>query len=98
MIIGKFFSGFLHVLTGIFAIATLILMLVWYINNAVGGILLQGDALSWVLRLKNYLTLATIFCAGIDFTLKRNIVFAIIFACIVVAVALFMVYTDVAIV
>ncbi len=97
MIIGRFFSGVLNVLCGIFAIATLVLMLVWYINNSLGGILLNADALATVERFRNYFMLATIFCAGIGFTLRRNIILAIVFAVIVAAVALFMVYTDVAV-
>ena len=46
-------------------------------------------------RFRNYFTLATIFCAGIEFTLKRNVILAVVFAVIVVAVAAFMIYSDV---
>ncbi len=96
MIVGRLINKVLNIFTGLFAISTLVLMLVWYINHVSGGLILSADgALATVERLRNYFTLATIFCAGTEFTLKRNIILAIIFACIVVAVALFMIYTDV---
>lgn len=78
--------------------ATLILMLIWCINTAFGGNLLPVAAAANVEKFKNYFTLATIFCGGIEFTLKRNIVFACIFAVIVVAVAAFMLYSDFAVI
>ncbi len=99
MIVGRLLNKIINVFTGLFAIATLILMLVGYINsallNAVGYGFLPAAAALNIERFRNYFTLATIFCAGIEFTLKRNIVFAIIFACIVAAVAGFMIYSDV---
>lgn len=94
MVVGRVLNKFINIFTGLFAIATLILMLVWYINNAFGGFL-PASAVHSVEVARNYLTLATIFCAGIEFTLKRSAVFAVIFACIVVAVAIFMIYSDV---
>ncbi len=94
MIIGRLLNKIINIFTGLFAIATLVLMLVWYINNACGGFL-NPSALATVERSRNYFTLATIFCAGIEFTLKRNLVVAIVFACVVAAVAIFMVYSDV---
>lgn len=94
MVLGRILNKLINVFTGLFAIATLILMLVWYINNAFGGFL-PASALHSVETARNYLTLATIFCAGIEFTLKRNAVLAVVFACIVIAVAIFMVYSDV---
>lgn len=97
MIVGRLLNKVINVFTGLFAIATLILMLVLYINSAINGVILNVNALATVERLRNYFTLATIFCAGAEFTLKRNIVLAIIFAIIVAAVAIFMVYTDCAI-
>lgn len=96
MIVGRVINKIINVFTGLFAISTLVLMLVWYINNMSGGLILSADgALTTVERLRNYFTLATIFCAGAEFTLKRNIILAAIFACVVVAVALFMIYADV---
>ena len=97
MILGRLFNKIINIFTGLFAIATLVLMLVSYINSALGGIILQGGALVTVERLRNYFTLATVFCAGIEFTLKRNVIFAVVFALVVIAVAAFMVYTDLAI-
>ncbi len=94
MVIGRLLNKIINIFTGLFAISTLVLMLVWYINNAFGGFL-PPSAVVTVERLRNYFTLATIFCAGIEFTLKRSLVLAVIFACIVVAVACFMIYTDV---
>lgn len=94
MIIGRLLNKIINIFTGLFAIATLVLMLVWYINNAFGSVM-PANALLTVERLRNYFTLATIFCAGIEFTLKRSLALAVLFACIVVAVAIFMIYTDV---
>lgn len=94
MIMGRLLNKVINIFTGLFAILTLILMLVWYINNAFGGFLTASSAVT-LERLRNYFTLATIFCAGTEFTLKRNLVLAIVFACVVVAVACFMIYTDV---
>ncbi len=96
MITGRLINKIINVFTGLFAISTLILMLTLYLNNLIGGIL-PWSAASTVEKFRNYFTVATIFCAGIEFTLKRNIILAIIFACIVVAVALFMIYTDIAV-
>ncbi len=93
MIVGRLLNKIINIFTGLFAIATLVFMLVWYINNTFG--LLPANAVLTVERLRNYCTLATVFCGGIEFTLKRNAVVAIVFACIVVAVACFMVYSDV---
>ena len=97
MIVGRLLNKIINIFTGLFAIDTLVLMLVWYINNAFGGFL-PASALATVERLRNYFTLGTIFCAGIEFTLKRNVIFAAVFACIVVAVAIFMLYSDFAVV
>ncbi len=98
MILGKALNRIINVFTGLFAIATLVLMLVWYLNRALDNLLLPESALLTVERFRNYFTLATIFLAGIEFTLKRNVVFAIIFAVIVVAVAAFMIYADVSLI
>lgn len=98
MVLGKALNRIINVFTGLFAIATLVLMLVWYLNRALDSLLLPESAVLTVERFRNYFTLATIFLAGIEFTLKRNIVFAIIFAVIVVAVAAFMIYADVSLI
>lgn len=98
MVIGKALNRIINVFTGLFAIATLVLMLVWYLNRALDSLLLPESAVLTVERFRNYFTLATIFLAGIEFTLKRNIVFATIFAVIVVAVAAFMIYADVSLI
>lgn len=97
MIVGRLLNRIISIFTGLFAIATLVLMLVWYINNSFGGFL-PAATLATIERLRNYFTLGTIFCAGIEFTLKRNIIFAVGFACIVIAVAGFMLYYDFAII
>ncbi len=93
MIIGRLLNKIINIFTGLFAIATLVLMLVWYINNSIS--FLTASSLVTLERLRNYFMLATIFCAGTEFTLKRNLVVAIVFACIVAAVAAFMIYSDV---
>lgn len=97
MVIGRLLNKIINIFTGLFAISTLVFMLVWYINSAIGGFLTPSAVLT-LERLRNYFTLATIFCAGTEFTLKRNLILAIVFACIVVAVAAFMIYSDVSMV
>lgn len=95
MIVGRLLNKVINIFTGLFGIATIILMLIVYINNAMGGIIPADAALS-IGSARNYCTLATVLCAGIEFTLKRNVILAIVFAGIIVAVAVFMIYTDVA--
>lgn len=95
MIIGRALNKIINVFTGMFGIATLILMLIMYVNNMVTFLPAQGAVNVSIAR--NYLTLATVFCAGAEFTFKRNIFLAIIFAAIVVAVAAIMIYTDAAV-
>lgn len=95
MISGRIINKGINIFTGLFGIATLILMLVIYINNSF-PVLPAAAALS-IGRARNYCTLATVFCAGAEFTLKRNVVVALIFAGIIAAVAAFMIYTDVAV-
>ncbi len=92
MIVGRILNKVINIFTGLFGIATLVLMLIVYINNAapiipVAAAIKIGNA-------RNYCTLATVFCAGAEFTLKRNVILAIVFAGIIVAVAAFMLYTD----
>ena len=93
MVIGKYINKIINIFTGLFAMATLVLMLVWCINNTFG--FLPDSAVLTVERFRNYFTLATVFCGGIEFTLKRNIILAIVFALVVVAVASFMIYGDI---
>ena len=93
MVIGKYINKVINIFTGLFAIATLVLMLVWYVNNTFD--FMPASAVLTVERFRNYFTLATVFCGGIEFTLKRNIILAIVFAVIVIAVASFMIYGDV---
>ncbi|MCH5164858.1 MAG: hypothetical protein J1G01_00460 [Clostridiales bacterium] len=95
MIVGRLLNKIINIFTGLFGIATLVLMLVIYLNNAAGGIISVSAAQS-VARARNYFTLATVLCAGAEFTLKRNIIAAIIFAGVIAAVTVFMIYTDVA--
>ena len=94
MVIGRLLNKIINIFTGLFAISTLILMLVWYVNSAVGGFLMP-DSVVMLERVRNYFSLATVFCAGTEFTLKRNLFVAIIFAAIVVAVAAFTIYSDI---
>lgn len=96
MIIGRLLNKIINVFTGLFAIAALVFMLVLYINHSIP--ILTYDAVKTVERFRNYCTLATVFCGGIEFTLKRNMIAAIVFAGIVVAVAIFMIYSDVAVI
>lgn len=94
MIAGRAVNKIINIFTGIFGMTTLILILLSYLNSALGGIILHGDAPQTVEHLKNYMTLATVFCAGAEFTLKRNIILAAVFALIVVGTAVVMLYTD----
>ena len=96
MIIGRLLNKLINIFTGLFGIATLVLMLVIYINNALSGAIMPVDIAIKVGNARNYCTLATVFCAGVEFTLKRNVVLVIVFAAIIAAVAAFMIYTDVA--
>lgn len=93
MVVGRVINKFINIFTGLFGIATVIIMLVIYINNAL-PISFLGEAAITLGHLKNYFTLATVFCAGLEFTLKRNVILAIIFAVILVAAAAFMLYID----
>ena len=95
MIVGRLLNKVINIFTGLFGIATLILMLIVYLNNAVGGLIPAAAAIQ-IGSARNYCTLATVFCAGVEFTLKRNVILAIVFAGIIVAVAVFMIYTDLA--
>lgn len=100
MVVGRIINKFINIFTGLFGIITLVLMLIIYINYSVkvGGTgILPEAAMEAINRARNYFTLATVFCAGAEFTLKRNVILAIIFACIVAGVAAFMVYADFAI-
>ena len=93
MIIGKILNKFINVFTGLFGIATVVVMFVIYLNNAL-PINFLGESAITLGHLRTYFTLLTVFCAGLEFTLKRNVILAIIFAAILVAVAAFMLYTD----
>ena len=95
MVVGRVVNKVINVFTGLFGIATLVLMLVIYINNAIGGLIPSAVAQN-IAAARNYCTLATVFCAGVEFTLKRNVILAMIFAGLIVAVAVFMLYTDLA--
>ena len=94
MIVGRLINKVINIFTGIFGMATLVLMLVIYLNNVVG--LIPAATAQYIGLARNYATLATVFCAGVEFTLKRNVIFAVVFAAIIVAVAAFMLYTDLA--
>lgn len=93
MIVGRVLNKFINVFTGLFGIATVVLMLVIYINSAV-PVNFLGEKAIMLGNLKDYFMLATVFCAGLEFTLKRNIILAVIFAAIVIATAVFMLYID----
>ena len=93
MIVGKILNKFINVFTGLFGIATVVVMFIIYLNNAL-PINFLGDSAITLGHFRTYFTLLTVFCAGLEFTLKRNVILAIIFAAILVAVAAFMLYTD----
>lgn len=93
MIVGRLLNKFINIFTGLFGIATVIVMFIIYLNNAL-PVNFLGDKAVTLGHFRTYLTLATVFCAGLEFTLKRNIILSIVFAAIIVAVAAFMLYTD----
>lgn len=93
MVVGRLLNKFINIFTGLFGIATVVLMFIIYLNSSL-PVNFLGDKATVLGNLKNYFTLATVFCAGLEFTLKRNLILAIIFAAIVVATAAFMLYTD----
>lgn len=95
MIIGRMLNRVINIFTGFFGISTIVLMLVIYFNNACAGALMSPDTAYAIGSVRNYCTLATVFCAGTEFTLKRNIILAVVFAGIILAVLVFMIYTDV---
>lgn len=97
MIVGRALNKVINIFTGLFGIATLILMLIVYLNNAFGGFI-PYDIIAKISMARDYTTLGTVLCAGAEFTLKRNVILAIVFAGIVVAVVVFMLYTDFAII
>lgn len=93
MIVGRVLNKFINVFTGLFGIATVVIMFIIYLNNAL-PINFLGEKAITLGRWQTYLTLATVFCAGLEFTLKRNVILAVIFAAIIVAVAALVLYTD----
>ncbi len=95
MVVGRLINKVINVFTGLFGMATLVLMLIIYLNNAIGGFIPSAAAQNIAVA-RDYCTLATVFCAGIEFTLKRNVILAVVFAGLIVAVATFMLYTDLA--
>ncbi|MCH5156046.1 MAG: hypothetical protein J1F69_05500 [Clostridiales bacterium] len=93
MIIGRLLNKFVNIFTGLFGIATVVIMFVIYLNNAL-PVNFLGERAITLGHLRTYFTLATVLCAGLEFTLKRNLIMAIVFAAIIVAVAAFFLYTD----
>ncbi|MDE7164919.1 MAG: hypothetical protein K2O04_05815 [Clostridiales bacterium] len=93
MVVGRIINKFINIFTGLFGIATVVIMLIIYINNAL-PVSFLGETAITLGHLKNYFTLATVFCAGLEFTLKRNVILAIVFAAILVGAGAFMLYTD----
>lgn len=93
MVVGKALNKIINIFTGLFGIATVVVMFIICLNNAL-PINFLGDKAISLGYARTYLTLATVMCAGLEFTLKRGLILAIIFAAILVAVAAFMLYTD----
>ena len=93
MIVGRLLNKVINVFTGLFGIATVVVMFIIALNNALPVNFLGEKAIT-LGRLRTYFTLATVLCAGLEFTLKRNLVIAIIFAAIIIAVAALTLYTD----
>ncbi len=97
MIVGRIINKFINIFTGLFGIATVVLMLIIYINNSIPGPLVPVDIVKNIANAKDYCALATVFCAGLEFTLKRNIILAVVFAAIIAAVFAFMTYSNYAV-
>lgn len=95
MIIGRPIAMLLNILAGILGIATIILMLVKYINMALPINFLPADILAQIDSIIMYTTWGTLFCCGLSFTLKRNVIFAVVFLVIIIATLALMIYCDV---
>ena len=96
MVVGRVLNKFINIFTGLFGIATVVLILVLAINNA-SPIRFLGETAITLAHAKDYCALATVFCAGLEFTLKRNVILAIVFAVILVGTAAILVYTNYAV-
>lgn len=94
MIIGRLLNKIINVFTGLFGIATIILMLIISIYNFMPSFIASQDAIRNIILARDICTLATVFCAGTEFTLRRNVILAVIFAVIIIAVAAFVLYTN----
>lgn len=96
MVIGRIINKFINIFTTLFGIATVLLLLLLAINNA-SPIHFLGGVAEALTEIKNYLALATVFCSALEFTLKRNIILAIIFAVILAGTVALLMYTEFAI-
>lgn len=93
MIVGRLLNKFINIFTGLFGMATVVIMFVIALNNML-PINFLGEKAITLGYLRTYFTLATVLCAGLEFTLKRNLILAVIFAAIIVAVAAMTLYSD----
>lgn len=91
MIIGRPIAKVIDYITGLCAMATLVLMLIYYINASWS--ILPTSAMLSIIRWKDILTLATLLLASVEFALRRNVILFIIFAVIIVAVSVFVFYS-----
>lgn len=92
MIIAKPITKILGFLAGLSAMATLVLLLLWYIGNSVS--FLPDAALQNIAHWRDYFTIGTLLLAGLQFALNRNIIFAIILVAIIAGVLAFMIYSN----
>lgn len=95
MIIGRPIAKILNILAGLLGIATIILMLVKYVDIALPFNVLPEATLVTIETIITYTTWGTLFCCGLAFTLKRNVIFAAVFLVIIIATLALMVYCDV---
>ena len=93
MIAGRLLNKVINIFTGLFGMATVVVMFILALNNMLPVNFLGEKAISLGFA-RTYLTLATVLCAGLEFTLKRNVILAVIFAAIIVAVAAMTLYAD----
>ena len=93
MIVGRLLNKFINIFTGLFGMATVLVMFVLALNNLLPVNFLGEKAIS-LGYMRTYFTLATVLCAGLEFTLKRNVIFAAVFAAILIAVVVMTLYVD----
>ena len=93
MIAGRLLNKVINIFTGLFGMATVVVMFILALNNLL-PINFLGEKAITLGYFRTYFTLATVLCAGLEFTLKRNVILAAVFAAILIAVVVMTLYAD----